>query len=110
MKKFIVISTLFLMSLAGTAFAGDLNALGTPSIVNLSASVEGKYFSNGSNQDATDFVIYTGHQQGGYVYGTGSFTTAIFRLASSDPFVTTDLPDLPGSWDATTAFPSWGEI
>ena len=109
MKKIIVISTLLLMTLVGTAFALNLEGVAG---VELSNGVTGTYFSNAAT-DATAFAISTGHKQGGFVYGTGSFTTAIWRTASSDPFVATDLlSTAPSSWDEAAAFPDadWDAI
>ncbi|MFC1779350.1 hypothetical protein ACFLZU_03295 [Thermodesulfobacteriota bacterium] len=114
MKKVIIISTLFLMSVVATSVAQDLNAM-TDNLVNLSSGVSGNYFSNASaaaTNDATDFAITTGHAQGGYAYATGSFTTSIYRKEiAGEKFVAgTDLLQDPGTVYNTSVLSTWDAI
>lgn len=112
MKKIIIISTLLLMSLGGTAFAGNLDGMES-GLVNLSQGVFGTYFATATDNTSTDFVISTGHAQGGFVYGTGSFTTSIFREAiAGDSFASgTDLvTSKPSSFEADSVFSGWSAI
>ncbi len=109
MKKIIAASAILMIALAGTAFAGELDALAG---VDLSQGVDGTYFSNANDQTATHFIISTGHTQGNNVYGTSDFSTSVMRGAiAGDTFVSSDLiTTAPTNWDSSAYPGDWSEM
>lgn len=72
----------------------------------LSNQVSGTYFSDatgtGSN-DATNYVISTGHAQGDKVYASGNFVVEIyFKDISGDKFASSDLITSMSSFDSSS--------
>ena len=99
MKK-ILLTTACLFLMATGAQAADLSAALNAS--GLSSSVEGMYFTD----DAfSAFIITTCNTKGAKVYGTGSFTTAIYVTdCAADPCVDADnIGTEPGTTASTFA-------
>jgi len=110
MKK-LILSALITAFMVSSVYAADLTAvadLGTQ----MSNGVVGTYFVDGVANARNNFVISTANTKGNTAYGTGNFSTAIYKIAcAGDACATTDLVSAaPGSWDAATAFSGWTEI
>lgn len=107
MKK--ILCLLFvLVFLSFNSFAANLaNKLTS---TQLSKGVTGTYYSNASgtgNNDATNYVLSTGHKQGSKVYASGNFASEIYTKVASDPFVSSDLiSSAPSTFDSA-AFSGW---
>lgn len=106
MKK-IVCLLFVLILLSFNSFAADLADKITST--QLSNQVSGTYWSNASAagaNDATNYVLSTGHAQGNKVYASGNFVSEIYTKDASDPFASSDLISSAPSFDSS-AFSGW---
>ena len=92
MKKIIAILVVSLF-FCGNSFAMELDDVLTAT--QTSNGVNGVYFANnsgGTADDATDFIIGTGHTQGTETYATGNFVSEIYSAKiADDKFASSDL-------------------
>ena len=90
MKKMIFLLILGTF-IAGNCFATELGLRLTAT--SLSSGVSGVYFANDvAGDDATSFIISTGHSQGTVSYATGNFVSQIYSAENAlDKFASTDL-------------------
>ncbi|MCF6266663.1 MAG: hypothetical protein L3J57_08985 [Desulfuromusa sp.] len=106
MKKIVcLIFTLGL--LASTSFAANLADVLTST--KLSNQVSGIYWANesGAGDDATSYVLSTGHAQGNKAYASGNFVSEIYTVdIAGDKFASTDLINAEPAFDST-AFSDW---
>jgi len=90
MKKIVLLLVLGLL-IASSSFATDLSLRLTAT--SLSSGVSGVYFANNvAGDDATNYIISTGHSQGTVSYATGNFVSEIYSAANAgDKFASSDL-------------------
>lgn len=105
MKKiFIILMLIFSVS----AFAANIADI--PDF-ELSSGVSGYFFTNNSSgNDATKFVVSTGHDQGDVAYASGNFVTAIYtKEISGDTMASSDMLNSESglSWDSSD-LSGWG--
>ena len=107
MKKVLLfVAVLSLFSL--NSFAGDLQPALTST--SLSNNVSGTYFANnsGGGNNATMYMLSTGHSQGDKVYASGNFVSEIYvkdiagTVFVSGDLITTELTYVSTAFD--TAF------
>ncbi len=93
MKKIFILLALSSM-VVSSSFASDLSGILTAT--SLSNGVSGSYLANNTaaGDDATDFIISTGHSQGTLAYATGNFVSEIYsktNAAAGEKFASSDL-------------------
>ena len=98
MKKILCFAVV-LTFVASSAFAATLDSVLTST--KLSNQVSGTYWANGTGaDDATSYVLSTGHAQGNKVFASGSFVSEIFQNdIAGDAFASgTDLLHADPTW------------
>ncbi|MFO7765851.1 MAG: hypothetical protein R6V33_05410 [Pelovirga sp.] len=92
MKKIVAI-LVFSLFFCGSSFAMSLDDVLTAT--KTSNGVDGVYFANNSgntSDDATDFIIGTGHSQGTVTYATANFVSEIYSKGiEGDKYASSDL-------------------
>jgi len=108
MKK-LILSVLITAFLASAAYATDLATATSNLGTKMSNGVIGSYFVDGAPLVRNNFIISTANTKGNTAYGTGNFSTAIYKKAcAGEACLAADLVTAPpSSWDATTAFGGW---